>query len=77
MQISILIPTINNLDYLKICINSIKKNSKFNHEILVHSNNSNDGTSEFLKSQKIKEIKSLENNGLCTALNELSQYCYT
>ena len=72
MQISILIPTINNLDYLKICIKSIKKNSKFNHEILVHSNNSNDGTSEFLKSQKIKEIKSLENNGLCTALNELA-----
>ena len=25
MQISILIPTINNLEYLKICINSIKK----------------------------------------------------
>ena len=72
MQISILIPTINNLDYLKICIKSIKKNSKFNHEILVHSNNSSDGTSEYLKSQKIREIKSIENNGLCTALNELA-----
>ena len=35
-------------------------------------NNSNDGTSEFLKSQKILNILSLENNGLCTALNELA-----
>ena len=72
MQISILIPTINNLDYLKICINSIKKNSKYNHEILVHSNNSEDGTSNFLKNEKIKEIKSKKNDGLCTALNELA-----
>ena len=49
MQFSILIPTINNLEHLKICINSIKKNSKFNHEILVHSNNSNDGILNILK----------------------------
>ena len=72
MQFSILIPTINNLEHLKICINSIKKNSKFNHEILVHSNNSNDGTSKYLKDQNIREINSKCNNGLCTALNELA-----
>ena len=74
MNISIIIPTLNNLEYLKICIKSIKKNSKYNHEILVHSNNSNDGTSEFLKSENIKEIKSKKNLGLCTALNELSKH---
>ena len=45
MKFSILIPTLNNINYLKICINSIKKNSKYNHEILVHSNNSIDQTS--------------------------------
>ena len=73
MQFSILIPTINNLDHLKIYINSIKKNSKFNHEILVHSNNSNDGTSKFLKDKNIREINSKYNNGLCTALNELAR----
>ena len=74
MNISIIIPTFNNLEYLKICVKSIKKNSKYNHEILVHSNNSNDGTSEFLKSENIKEIKSQKNLGLCTALNELSKH---
>ena len=30
---SIIIPTLNNLKYLKICIKSISKNSKFNHEL--------------------------------------------
>ena len=50
MKFSILIPTINNYNYLKICISSILKNSKYEHEILVHSNNSSDQTSSFLKS---------------------------
>ena len=35
---SILIPTFNNIDYLKLCIESIRKNSKFNHQIIVHIN---------------------------------------
>jgi glycosyltransferase involved in cell wall biosynthesis len=35
---SIIIPTFNNLDYLKMCISSIKKNSKFKHQIIVHVN---------------------------------------
>jgi len=73
MEFSILIPTLNNVNYLKICINSIKKNSKFNHEILVHSNNSTDGTSLFLKESNIKEIRSDKNYGLCTALNQLAE----
>ena len=34
---SILIPTFNNLDYLKLCIDSIKKNSKFEHQIICSS----------------------------------------
>jgi len=73
MEFSILIPTLNNLNYLKICINSIKKNSKFNHEILVHSNNSTDDTSLYLKENNIKEIRSDKNYGLCTALNQLAE----
>lgn len=73
MKFSILIPTLNNLDYLKICINSIKKNSNFNHEILVHSNNSIDDTSSYLRLNNIKEVKSKKNFGLCTALNDLAK----
>jgi GT2 family glycosyltransferase len=71
MKFTFLIPTINNYNHLKICINSIRKNSKFNHQILVHSNNSTDETSNYLKSQSIYEMKSDKNYGLCTALNNL------
>ena len=46
---SILIPSFNNLEYLKICIDSIKKNSKFNHQIIVHINEGTDGTLEYVK----------------------------
>ena len=33
---SIIIPTLNNLDYLKLCIKSIKNTTSLNNEILVH-----------------------------------------
>ena len=71
MKFTFLIPTINNYNHLKICISSIKKNSKFNHQILVHSNNSEDETSNYLKSESVYEMKSDKNYGLCTALNNL------
>ena len=51
---SIIIPTFNNLEYLKLCLESIKKNSKFNHQIIIHINVGNDGTKEYLKSKNIE-----------------------
>ena len=45
----IIIPTFNNLQYLKICISSIKKNSKFEHEIITHNNDGSDATEKSLK----------------------------
>ena len=45
---SIIIPSLNNLKYLKLCIHSLEKNSKFNHQILVHVNEGKDGTIDFL-----------------------------
>ena len=51
---SIIIPTFNNIDYLKICLNSIKKNSSFDHEIIIHINEGVDGTLEFVKNNNIK-----------------------
>ena len=41
---SIIIPTLNNLKYLKLCIESINKNSKYKHEIIPHVNIGSDGT---------------------------------
>ena len=66
---SIIIPTYNNLEYLKICINSIKKNSKFNHEIIFYINEGTDGTLNFLKENNFKYIYSEFNQGVCVAFN--------
>jgi len=67
---SILIPTFNNLEYLKICINSIKKNSKYNNEIIPHINVGNDGTIDFLKNEKIDFTHTKYNSGICEGINK-------
>jgi len=66
---SIIIPTVNNLNYLSLCLDSIRKNSKFTHEIILHVNAGNDGTLDFVKSNKIIHTYSAENIGLCSGLN--------
>ena len=67
---SIIIPTLNNLDYLKLCLDSIKKNSKFKHEIIIFINEGSDGTLDFVKKKNIKFIHSHNNVGLCIAVNK-------
>lgn len=68
---SILIPTWNNLDYLKLCLNSIHKNSVYKHQILLFVNDGSDGTIEWLQNQNYEYIHSKENVGVCWALNAL------
>ena len=41
---SIIIPSFNNIDYLKVCIASLKKNSFYKNEIIVHINIGVDGS---------------------------------
>ena len=53
---SIIIPTFNNIDYLKLCTASLDKNSKYKHEIIFHINNGNDGTLEFVKNKGFRLI---------------------
>ena len=66
---SIIIPTYNNIEYLKICINSIRKNSKYNHEIIIHINEGVDGTLSYIKQNNFKYTYSEKNIGLCSATN--------
>ena len=70
---SILIPTYNNIDYLKLCLESIKKNSKFDHQIIIHINEGSDGTFEFVKNSGYEYSYSKENIGMPKALNKASQ----
>ena len=67
---SIIVPTFNNLNYLKLCLKSIKKNSKYEHEIIIHINEGTDGTIEFLQDKNYKISYSEKNAGVCVAFNE-------
>jgi len=66
---SIIIPTLNNLKYLKICIQSLKKNSVYEHEIIPHVNIGDDGTLEYLKSINLKYSFTNYNSGICKGMN--------
>ena len=70
---SIIIPTFNNLVYLKVCIDSLKKNSVFNHQIIPHVNVGDDGTEEYLKSEEIDYTITKYNSGICEGMNLASK----
>lgn len=67
---SIIIPTWNNIEYLKLCINSLVKNSIFKHQLIIVVNEGVDGTIDWLKQQnKYDFIVAKENIGICYGLN--------
>ena len=76
---SILIPTFNNLEYLKFCIRSIKNNSKYTNQIIPHVNIGDDGTIDFLKHENIDYSYTEYNSGICEGINKaakLAKYNY-
>tara|TARA_B100001057_G_scaffold183260_1_gene183961 strand:+ start:1945 stop:2790 length:846 start_codon:yes stop_codon:yes gene_type:complete len=77
MRVSIIVPTYNNLKYLRLFITSIKKNSKYNHEIILHINEGSDGTLEYVRKNNIKYTYSDTNIGLCSSLNKASKLVNT
>jgi GT2 family glycosyltransferase len=66
---TILIPTWNNLPYLKACIESIRKNSTFSHQVVLHINDGSDGTLQWVRDNKLEFTHSPENIGICKGLN--------
>lgn len=69
MQFSIIIPTLDNLEYLKLAIKSLTKNSTYNHEIIVHVNGIDKKTLDYLGQTKIKYTQTENNVGLCSGVN--------
>ncbi|MGG1944448.1 glycosyltransferase [Trinickia sp. NRRL B-1857] len=70
---SILIPSWNNLPYLKLCIDSIRRHSAFDHEIIVHVNEGTDGTLKWVREQGIRHTASRGNVGVCVAMNDAAR----
>ena len=70
MQLSIIIPTWNNLAFAKLCVASIRKNSAFDHQVILHINDGSDGTLEWAKKEGIDYTSTPDNAGICKAVNE-------
>ena len=68
-KFSIIIPTWNNLSFLKLCIESIIRNSGFRHQIIIHVNEGTDGTLEWVREKGLDYTLSENNDGVCWALN--------
>ena len=72
MNFTILVPTFNNLEYLKLFCRSIEENSSFDHQLIFHVNDGSDGTYEFIK-HRYQFTYSKENIGLCSSLKNASK----
>lgn len=68
-RFSILIPTWNNLEFVRLCVASIRKNSTQPHEIILHVNDGSDGTTDWARTEGLAFSRSPDNIGICYALN--------
>lgn len=70
IMFSIIIPTWNNLTYLRLCVESIRANSATLHEVILHINEGADGSREWAEAQGIAYTFSKDNIGICAAVNQ-------
>jgi GT2 family glycosyltransferase len=69
-EVSIIIPTLNRLDMLEACLDSIERHTGVEHEVIVHANECTDATSEFLAARPdVRAIKATENRFFTQAVN--------
>lgn len=73
MNFTILIPTYNNLKYLRLFCESIKINSNFSHQLIFHINDGSDGSYDYINNNKYQFTHSKTNIGLCSAIKEASK----
>ncbi|MEO6547870.1 MAG: glycosyltransferase [Ferruginibacter sp.] len=66
---SIIIPTWNNLSYLKLCVESIRKHSTLPCQVILHINDGSDGTLSWAIEQGIEFTHTVTNQGICIGVN--------
>ncbi|MES2704515.1 MAG: glycosyltransferase [Bacteroidota bacterium] len=69
-MLSIIIPTWNNLPFAKLCVESIRKNSAYTHQVILHINDGSDGTLQWAQQQQLDYTHTPGNAGICKAVNE-------
>lgn len=72
--LSIAICAFNAVEYTKLLIASIRKNSAYDHEIVIYSDGSSDGTLAWLRKETgIVWRHDRKNLGICTAMNRVAE----
>ena len=66
---SIVIPTWNNLPYLQLLVDSLRRHSVYQHQLLIHVNDGSDGTLDWVRTKGLAYTESPENIGICFAVN--------
>jgi len=66
---SIIIPTWNNLVYVKLCVESIRKNSSMPCQVILHVNDGSDGTLAWARQQQLAFTHTPDNAGICVGVN--------
>src|ERR1700704_5264800 len=69
---SVVIPSWNGKDLLKVCLTSLQKQTIKDFEIIVVDNGSTDGSVNYIKKEfpKIKDISLSKNTGFAYAVNQ-------
>jgi glycosyltransferase involved in cell wall biosynthesis len=70
VQLSIIIPTWNNLAFARLCVDSIRRHSAFAHQVILHINDGSDGTLQWAQKEGIDYTHTPGNAGICKAVNE-------
>lgn len=71
VTVSIVIPLFNQLEYTRSCLESLRRNTSADFELILIDNASNDGTSDYLETlSNIVIISNLENRGFAGACNQ-------
>ena len=66
---SIVIPSWNNLPFLRLCVASLRRHSARAHQLLVHVNDGSDGTRDWIAREGIEHTATDANVGICEAVN--------
>ena len=71
---SIVIPSWNNLPYLRLCVDALRRHSAESHQIIVHVNDGSDGTRDWVAQEGIEHTASVANAGICYAVNQAAAH---
>ena len=76
-RFTIVVPTWNNLALIRLCVASIRQNSTFPHQLVVHVNDGSDGTLAWVREQGLDHTFSPDNAGICLPVNAAASLART